>query len=72
MNMAEQIDITLNGKPHQVETGTSIAGLLEVLNIDKRGVAVEQNRRIVRRADHPTTPVCPNDVIEIVSFVGGG
>ena len=35
-------------------------------------VAVELNRAIVRRLDHPTTQLTDGDTIEVVTLVGGG
>jgi sulfur carrier protein len=35
-------------------------------------VAVEKNREVVPRAEHPSVLLAPGDVVEIVHFVGGG
>lgn len=66
------IEVTLNGEQRQIPAGLHVGTLLDHLRIEVRAVAVEVNRRIVRRADHPTTLVSAGDTIEIVSFVGGG
>ena len=64
--------ITINGESRDVPTQLTVAGLLEHLGFDRRHVAVERNRALVVKADHATVPVEPGDVIEIVTFVGGG
>ena len=64
--------ITLNGEPHEIADGTSIAALLDQLGLDPRQVAVERNREIVPRASYPATPLAPGDHLEVVTFVGGG
>ena len=35
-------------------------------------LAVELNGRIVKKADYAVTTLCDGDIVEIVSFVGGG
>jgi len=35
-------------------------------------LAVELNRRVVPRAEHPTTVLVDGDRIEVVTLVGGG
>ena len=66
------IEITLNGEPKVVENAPTVAALLEQLGLDPRSVAVEHNRRIVRRAHHAETPLGNGDTVELVHFVGGG
>ncbi|MDP2479817.1 MAG: sulfur carrier protein ThiS [Candidatus Palauibacterales bacterium] len=71
MNEA-RIDIEVNGEPRRVPDGLSVAGLLERLDVDRRTVVVEVNRRVVRRADLDDVRVDAGDRVEIVRFVGGG
>lgn len=66
------MQLMVNGKPHEIEAGTSIAALLEQLNLKMEQVAVEHNRDIVARADFSSVMLNPDDNIEIVNFVGGG
>ena len=66
------IEITLNGERRTVERARTLAALLEELGLDPRTVAVEHNRRIVRRAHHAETPLGNGDTVELVHFVGGG
>ncbi len=66
------IAVTLNGDPRELPGGLTVATLLQHLGIEPLGVAVEQNRKVVRRAAHEKTAVESGDVIEIVRFVGGG
>jgi sulfur carrier protein len=63
--------IIVNGE--QKEVGPlSVLGLLEMLVIDPRRVAVELNLEILPKADYETTTLQDGDRIEIVHFVGGG
>ena len=64
--------ITVNGEQHDVPEAISVRGLVELLGLTDGPVAVERNREVVPRTEHPNTPLSPGDVIEIVHFVGGG
>ena len=52
--------------------GASVQRLLEDLGLDPGRVAVEWNRRILRRTDLRTIVVSDGDELEVVTFVGGG
>ena len=64
--------ITLNGDPFTVEDPATIAGLLAMLDIDPRRVAVERNFVIVKRDQYAATEITDGEQIEVVNFVGGG
>jgi sulfur carrier protein len=64
--------IQLNGKPREVGEGLTISGLLDALEIKVRHVAVERNRQVVPRAEHPAVRIEPGDELEVVTLVGGG
>lgn len=66
------MNIVLNGEPHQFKNGSTVSDLLEALNLHPGGVAVEHNRRIIKKADYEKTVLQENDTVEIVHFVGGG
>lgn len=66
------MQVTLNGEPREVEAGTTMAVLLDALNVEPVRVAVEINRELVPRRDFENTSIGDGDVIEVVTFVGGG
>jgi sulfur carrier protein len=66
------MELTVNGESKNVPDGLTVRGLIEHLGLTDGPVAVEQNREVVPRATHATTPLAAGDVIEIVHFVGGG
>ena len=66
------LDITLNGKPEAVEEGSTVSGLLESKRVNLGRVAVELNRRILRREEYATILLAEGDALEVVTFVGGG
>lgn len=64
--------LTVNGEEKQVAADLTVSGLLAHLGLDKQPVAVELNRQVVPRKDHATTTLAQDDVVELVTFVGGG
>lgn len=66
------IDIRLNGEPREVPGGLNVRTLLLHLGVDASRVAVELNRRIVRKDQWDETPVEVGAQVEVVEFVGGG
>lgn len=50
----------------------TLEGLLAMLQIDPRRVAVEHNGVVVKRERYATARVEEGDRVEIVNFVGGG
>lgn len=66
------IELTVNGEARVVPAGTTIAGLLEVLGLQPGQAAVERNGEVVPRARHGETALSAGDVLEVVTFVGGG
>ena len=66
------MQVTLNGEARDVETGTTVGRLVDVITSDRTRVAVERNRKIVPRAAYDESRVEDGDVIEVVTLVGGG
>jgi sulfur carrier protein len=66
------MNITLNGKPHELDRERDIVSLLKFLNVRAEQVAVALNGEVVRRGDWPETNVRAGDSVEIVRAVGGG
>ncbi|MGE0321424.1 MAG: sulfur carrier protein ThiS [Polyangiaceae bacterium] len=66
------MQLTINGEEHQVPDTLSVRGLIEHLGLTDGPVAVERNREVVPRAEHPSVLLADGDVLEIVHFVGGG
>lgn len=67
-----QIAITLNGERRSLPAGTSVATLVETLELKKGRVAVERNREIVPMSQWADVALAEGDSLEIVHFVGGG
>ena len=69
---AVTIRVVVNGDARRVRAGETIAGLVSTLGLDPERLAVELDRRIIKRAQWASTPLGAGAQIEIVQFVGGG
>lgn len=67
-----QVQVAINGEFRDLPDGATVSGLLEMEKPRRDGIAVEVNREIVPRARHPQHRLREGDVVEIVTFVGGG
>jgi len=64
--------LEINGELREISPVSNVRELLLLLGIVEGRVAVEVNRKIIRRADWESTPISDLDRVEIVQFVGGG
>jgi len=66
------MEVVVNGESREVPDGTTVEGLLAVLGLAGRPVAVERNREIGPRSAHASARLEAGDRVEIVTMVGGG
>lgn len=64
--------LVINGETHEFSDSLSVAGLLEVLQLDPRKVALERNLEIISKSAYPHTQLSEGDQLEIIHFIGGG
>lgn len=64
--------IILNGQPDQLQSGATLAVLLDRLCLEPIRVAVEVNEELVPRRSYAGRVLQDGDRVEIVTFVGGG
>ena len=64
--------IEVNGEPRALAGEMLLSELIKDLGLAPERIAVELNKKVVRRSDWPTTAIADGDRIEIVHFVGGG
>ena len=64
--------IVVNGEEREIESGTTLGQLVSLLDLAQDRLAIELNRRILRKKEWDSTELNEADAIEIVSFVGGG
>lgn len=72
MSEPAEFEIHVNGRPRTVAPGSTVATLLETLELDPRTLAVERNLELVPRGLHAATPLAAGDRLEVVTLVGGG
>jgi thiamine biosynthesis protein ThiS len=72
MQETRNISIVVNGENRAVPEGGSIADLIRALDLDPERLAIELDRRIVKRAEWASTRLGAGAHLEIVQFVGGG
>ena len=64
--------IRINGEAAENIAGKNVAEYLAESGYDTKRVAVELNGDILSKAQYGTTFFQDGDIVEIVSFVGGG
>lgn len=64
--------LVINGEPRQAPELLTVADLASWLELPGFGSAIELNGEVVRKADHPATPLAEGDRLEVVRLVGGG
>lgn len=66
------IKITLNGKPSEIQAGTTVADLLTKWKVRAELVTVEVNETILQKLDYEATKIKQGDVVNFVFYMGGG
>lgn len=64
--------LKVNGKDRKLMAGMTVTDLLNEMGQPAERVAVERNGEIVPKRYFSEVRLEENDVIEVVSFVGGG
>ena len=66
------MQVMINGESADIKAGSTVAELLDHLQIGRDRVAVEIRLQIVPKAHYDSHSLSEGDSIEIVHFVGGG
>lgn len=64
--------LRINGETRDTPALATVADLAAWLDLPAFGSAVELNGEVIRRTDHPATPLKEGDRLEVVRLVGGG
>ena len=64
--------LTVNGETRDIDPGTTLASLLDALDVRRDGTAVALNDEVVPRARHSHTALNDGDRLEIIVAVAGG
>jgi sulfur carrier protein len=66
------VPVLVNGAEREIPPATSVRGLLALLGVEGKRIAVAVNRNVVPRSAFDTHELAANDRIEILEAVGGG
>ena len=67
-----KIQVFINGKKKEICYKNNLSSLLNFLEIDENGIAIEINLIVIPKSQYKNTIIKNNDKIEIVQFIGGG
>ena len=67
-----KIQVQVNGKEREVQSGLSVHELVESFELNPLLIVVELNREILSRDQFKDVRVSEGDAVELVHFVGGG
>jgi sulfur carrier protein len=63
---------SVNGTELELPDGSTLAQLLQHVDVPSQGIAVAKNDRVIRRAAFANEPIAEGDRIEIIKAVAGG
>ncbi len=66
------VRVTANGKPYEVEAGTTVEQFIRERGLDPRLVIVERNGEAMERRRYTDTELSDGDRLELVRAVAGG
>lgn len=69
---ADLMQVQVNGDTMQIADDATLAGLIELMQLSGKRLAIELNGQIVPRSMHAQTTLQANDLVEIVQAIGGG
>ena len=65
------MQVKLNGKIEDIKAET-LGELVKLKGFNCARVVIEHNLRIIDKNDLANVVLCDNDVVEVLSFIGGG
>ncbi|MEV8591886.1 sulfur carrier protein ThiS [Streptomyces sp. NPDC052012] len=66
------MNISVNGEPREVESGTRLVVVVTSLTAAPSGVAAALNETVVPRTQWASTPLSEGDRVEVLTAVQGG
>lgn len=64
--------VTVNGREEEAAAGATVGALIKARGLNGACIVVEYNQAILKQDEWETVVLKPHDMLEIVSFVGGG
>lgn len=66
------MNITVNGKPYEVEEATTLEQVLQLANIKTNGIATALNNAVVPAVMRPKTVLVEGDSVTVITAFYGG
>jgi sulfur carrier protein len=66
------MQVFINGKGQEVPDDLNMTGLVDLLGLSGKRLAIESNDDLVPRSRFESHQIAPGDRIEIVQAIGGG
>ncbi len=66
------IEVQINGITEEIESGTTVASILERKEVRHEMVAVEVNGELVQKGKYPTLTLEAGDEMEFLHYMAGG
>ena len=67
-----KIEFILNDKEELIEQNSSLLLLIKRKKIQERNIAIEVNQKIIPKSEWNEFKIKQNDIIEVVTAIGGG
>jgi len=67
-----EVELEVNGRPASFRTGSTVADLVDSLELSPSGVAIAVNQVVIPSSDRQKTRLNSQDHVEIIHAVGGG
>ena len=68
----DKIEFILNDKEELIEQNSSLLLLIKRKKIQERNSAIEVNQKIIPKSEWNDFKIKQNDIIEVVTAIGGG
>ncbi len=68
----DKIEFILNDKEELIEQNSSLLFLIKRKKIQERNIAIEVNQKIIPKSEWNDFKIKQNDIIEVVTAIGGG
>ena len=68
----DKIEFILNDKEELIEQNSSLLLLIKRKKIQERNIAIEVNQKIIPKSEWNEFKIKQNDIIEVVTAIGGG
>ena len=68
----DKIEFILNDKEELIEQNSSLLLLIKRKKIQEKNIAIEVNQKIIPKSEWNDFKIKQNDIIEVVTAIGGG